>query len=150
MLDLLDDGELKASSLIMSTDVDGLFVLPAGRPRLHATELLASARMDRIAASLSSITNDPIIIFDSPPLLQTSEASVVASLVGQIVLVVRAGSTSQEAVLAALATMGDERPINLVLNQVRDSQIEHQYGYAYGYGYGNSKKGPPEIATIAE
>jgi len=136
LLDLLEDGKQEIGSLILPTDVDGLFIFPAGHPRLHSTELLASSRMDKVTRALSTIVSDPIIIFDSPPLLQTSEASVVASLVGQIVLVVRAGHTSQEAVLTALSTLGDDRAVNLVLNQVRDAQNDQQYGYGYGYGYG--------------
>jgi len=46
---------------------------------------------------------DRIVIFDSPPLLATSEASVLASHMGQIVMVIEAERTPQEAVKEALA-----------------------------------------------
>ena len=136
LLDLLEDDRTDVNSLIMPTDVDSLYVLPAGRPRPHSTELLASSRMDDVSELLGTITSEPIIIFDSPPLLQTSEAAVVASIVGQVVMIVRADHTSQDAVKSALSQLSDEQAVNLVLNQVRDGADDTQYGYGYGYGYG--------------
>ncbi len=133
LLDIIEDSSLSVESLIMPTDVDGLSILPAGRPRPHATELLASSRMEEIAAALATVAHEPIILFDSPPLLQTSESSVVATLVGQIVVVVRADSTSHEALQMALKTLGQERAVSMVLNQARDGGNDFQYGYGYGY-----------------
>ena len=76
-----------------------------------------------------------MILFDSPPLLLTNEARVLTSLVGQIVLVVRAGVTPQQAVLEAIGYIGEDKPIGLVLNQSKASAPGSYYGYgAYGYG----------------
>ncbi len=152
LLDLLEDDSLIPNSLIMSTDVPGLHILPAGQPRPNATELLASSRMDKIARYLSVIDDEPIIIFDSPPLLQTNESSVVASLVGQVLLIVRSGHTSQEAVMSALTMLGDDSAVNLVLNQVRNADSELPYGYGYGYGYGADfrRDGVPDAGSAGE
>lgn len=141
LLDIIEDPSLTVESLIMPTDVDGLNILPAGCPRPHATELLASARMEDIAAALAIVTHEPIVIFDSPPLLQTSESSVVATLVGQIVVVVRADSTSHEALQMALKTLGQERAVSLILNQARGGTNDFQYGY--GYSTGSEYPGDP-------
>lgn len=140
LLDLLEDGSLAPQSLVMATDVERLYVLPAGAPRINATELLASNRMESVARSLANIADQPIVIFDSPPLLQTSEASVVATLAGQVLVVVRAGQTSQQAVLSALGMLGGERAVNLVLNQATESGNDYNYGHEYGYGYGHAAK----------
>jgi hypothetical protein len=81
-------------------------------------------------------TNDPnrIVLVDSPPLLLTSEARALASVCGQIVLVVRAGTTPQQAVFEALQMLGEGRSIGIVLN---GGSEEHRRGY-YGY-YGEDE-----------
>lgn len=138
LLDLLENSSLTPQSLVMATDVERLYVLPAGAPRTNATELLASDRMESVARSLANIGEQPIVIFDSPPLLQTSEASVVATLAGQVLVVVRAGETSQQAVMNALAMLGEDSAVNLVLNQATEAPGDFNYGYGYGFGYGSA------------
>lgn len=133
LLDVLEHSSTPIQSLIIPTDVDNLSILPAGKPRVNATELLASAAMERVCSVLGSLSEGQIVIFDSPPLLQTSEAKVLASLAGQVVIVVRAEETSRDAVLSALATLDDGKAVNLVLNQARPGFGDNQYAYGYGY-----------------
>jgi receptor protein-tyrosine kinase len=134
LLDLIEDRSLSISSLVVSTDIEGLYVLPAGRPWPNATELLASQRMEQLTKALSTISREPIVLFDSPPLLQTSESSVLASLAGQIVIVVRAGYTSHDSLKLAVKAIGADRAVSLVLNQLRDvNDAVFGYGYAGGY-----------------
>jgi Mrp family chromosome partitioning ATPase len=70
-------------------------------------------------------------LLDSPPLLLTSESRAVAQVVGQVVLVVRAGFTPQQAVLDAISYVGEGKSTGLVLNQ---STAAGTSGYYYGYG----------------
>ena len=119
LLDVLDDPGISITSLILPTDVDGFSILPAGRPRRHATELLASSVMEALIETLARLTKGQIVVFDSPPILQTSEAKVLASLAGQVVMVVRAEETAQDAVEAALGMIDEDQAVNLVLNQIR-------------------------------
>lgn len=134
LLDALEDVNAHVQSLILPTDVENFSLLPAGKPRHHATELLASDAMHRVVRTLTSLSPGQIVVFDSPPLLQTSEAKVLSDIVGQIVVVVRAEETSQDAVSAAIATLDEDKAINMVLNQVRSGLGEYNYGYGYGYG----------------
>ncbi|RZV36709.1 MAG: hypothetical protein EX272_07565 [Chromatiales bacterium] len=150
LLDLLEDSSLSPQSLVMATDVDRLYVLPAGAPRVNATELLASDRMESVARSLANIGEQPIVIFDSPPLLQTSEASVVATLAGQVLVVVRAGQTSQQAVMNALSMLGDDGAVNLVLNVATEQSGDYNYGYGYGYGATDKLKDTARLAEGAD
>ena len=76
-----------------------------------------------------------MIIFDSPPLLQTSEAQVLASLVGQVVMVIHAGKTPQAAVDAALELIDSNKAINLILNKCRVKSSNDYYGGYYGQDY---------------
>ena len=120
----------------MPTDIPGLSLLPAGSHDPHASELLASRRMDELCATLSAEGAGRMIVFDSSPLLLTTEAAVLASRVGQVVVVVRANATPQHAVLAALEKLDPEKAIGCVLNQTSGTtQLDSSYGY---YGYGDS------------
>lgn len=135
LLDLLTDPSLELNQVLLRTNVEKLSILPAGTQHPRATELLASAAMNQLLADLSSRYSDRIIIFDSPPLLLTTEAQALAAHVGQIVVVVRAESTLRNEVMRALSTI-DACPVKMVLlNGAKGSFDQHGYGYGYGYGY---------------
>jgi len=95
LLDYLVDERSDLSSLLLRTDIPKLTVLPAGTRHKRSTELLASGTMRRMLDELASRYSDRIVLFDSPPLLETSEASVLASQMGQVVIVVESESTSK-------------------------------------------------------
>jgi Mrp family chromosome partitioning ATPase len=82
---------------------------------------------------LSTTFPDRIVIFDSPPLLVTSEARVLAAQMGQIVVVVCSGRTPQSAVVQAVESLDQSKAISLVLNQASQGFGADSYG-AYGYG----------------
>lgn len=137
LIDLLRDPTLSFDSVVMPTDVPGLSLLPAGARDPNASELLASRRMDELCLELSAGDVGRMIVFDSSPLLLTTEASVLASKIGQVVVVVRANETPREAVLAALEKLDPEKAIGCVLNQSRGAvESSEAYGYGY-YGYGD-------------
>ena len=95
---------------------------------------------------LATRYSDRVIIFDSPPLLVTTEARALASHMGQVVLVVRAERTTHSEVRHALSLL-ELAPVKmLMLNQATDSRANgHGYGYGYGYGY-ESKKSEGEAS----
>ncbi|MBI3366898.1 MAG: tyrosine-protein kinase family protein [Burkholderiales bacterium] len=135
LLDVLE-GKADMSSVLMRTNVDKLTILPSGTPHERATELLASDAMRQLLDDMATRYPDRIIIFDSPPLLLTTESRVLATNMGQIVMVVHAGKTLQADVTHALSTI-ESCPVKMtVLNKARDSQGAYGYGYSYGYGYG--------------
>jgi len=122
--------------------VPGLSFLPAGRPDAHATELLASARMRDVVALLSGHDAARMVLFDSAPLLLTTESQALAQVAGQILVVVRADETAQHTVLEALQSFDEGKAVSLVLNQ---SMKQPHAGYYYQYGSG----GPRENASGA-
>jgi exopolysaccharide/PEP-CTERM locus tyrosine autokinase len=133
LMDLLRDEQLDVESLILPTDVPGLSILPAGKAIDTANELLASSRMEQIANQITVRYPNRIVLFDSPPLLITQEAMALSAVVGQIVMVVRAGVTPQSAVLDAIELLGEGKSVGLVLNQT-DEQVRPGYYYQY-YGH---------------
>jgi protein-tyrosine kinase len=137
LLDALQDPTLDVESLVLPTSVPGLSVLPAGKWSETATELLASERMQEIVAAIGQRDPNRIALFDSPPLLLTTESRALAQVVGQIVLVVCANKSPQQMVLDAISHLGENRSISLVLNQ---SVMNNSSSYYY-YGYGQARDG---------
>jgi protein-tyrosine kinase len=136
LVDALMRDTVDVASLVIPTDIEGLWILPAGTRYEGATELLASTRMSRLASKLLQGNSGRFVIFDSSPLLVSSESSALAPIVGQIIMVVRALSTPRQAVLDAISQLGEEMPISLVINDARPTIARnYYYGGAYG-GYG--------------
>ncbi len=133
LLDLLLANQTEMSDALLRTNIDKLTLLPSGTPHPRATELLASDAMSALVEEMGRRYPERIIIFDSPPLLLTTESRVLATHMGQIVMVVQAGQTQRAQVRHALETI-ENCPIKLmVLNQVREEE-RNSYGYGYGYG----------------
>ena len=138
LVDVLLDPSIPLSDVLIKTDIAKLTVLPPGRGIAHGTELLASSAMRSFVNDISSRYPDRIVIFDTPPLLSTSEASVLASYMGQVVFVVEAEYTPQEAIREALSHIAEHPSVGLVLNKAPSRAMGGDfYGYGYGYGYGS-------------
>lgn len=137
LLDLLTQDNLEVGDVIVRTNIKNLSIIPAGTHHRRATELLASVQMAMLLRELSSRYPDRIIIFDSPPLLATTESRVLATHMGQIVMVVAADSTRQQAVNLALSTIDTCNVVLMVLNKAGKTDVGTYYGY-----YGDDAKSP--------
>ena len=133
LMDVLLDRRIDLAEVLWNTDIGKLTLLPAGMAHQHATELLASDAMRALLQEMAERYYDRIIIFDSPPLLSASEAGALASQMGQIVMVVEAGKTSEAVLKAALSHVESSNVTGLVLNKGEHSGREYDYG---GYGKG--------------
>jgi receptor protein-tyrosine kinase len=129
LLDLLTDERVDVADALVRTNVEKLMLLPSGSPQRRATELLASEQMRELLSELSSRYPDRIIVFDSPPLLPTTEARVLASRMGQVLLVVAAETTSQNSVSQALTTIETCPVVLTMLNKASSPAIGNYYGY---------------------
>jgi len=129
LMDILLRDKTGLADVILRTNVPTLSILPAGRANKHATELLASRNMSRLLTEIAERYADRIVIFDSPPLLMTTEASVLAAQMGQIVMVVEAERTSQHAVKQALRRVEQCPNISLVYNKGSAFPGGEYYGY---------------------
>lgn len=133
LLDILADETLDPEPFVVRTDVPQLSLLPAGKRSHSDTELLASARTGDVIDQL--LANDPrrIIVFDTPPALAASPASVLALLVGQVMLVVRADRTTEADVREAVALLDGCEQISLVLNSRSYEPGGGRFGSYYGH-----------------
>ena len=139
LIDYLADPGILLEDILVGTNVDDILVIPSGRKHEQATELLASRRMKTLIDLLSDTYEDRVVIFDTPPLLLTSEAQVLARIVGQVVVVIEARVSSQESLIRALDLLDRDKPINAILNKSRNAvgpdygQVSYGY-YPYSYG----------------
>ncbi len=136
LMDVLLDRRVDLSDVLLKTNIERLTLLPAGMAHKHATEQLASDAMRKLLHEIAERYHDRIVVFDSPPLLAVSEAEVLASQMGQIVVVVEAAKTSEAALKDALNRIDSDRVTGLLLNKGESHNLG--YGYGYGYGYGSN------------
>nr|WP_310463084.1 XrtA-associated tyrosine autokinase [Sphaerotilus sp.] len=130
LMDVLQSPSIELHDVMLRTNVAKLSILPAGTANAQSTELLASGAMESLLDELASKFSDRIVVFDAPPLIPTTESRVLASRVGQVVMVVEAGKTTHAQVSQAYAAV-EQCPVVLsVLNRARGKS-----GEAYGYYY---------------
>lgn len=136
LTDLLSDSSMQIRDVLITTQISKFKIIAAGTKFDNSTELLASDGMERLVKELGERYADRIILFDSPPLLATSEARVLMHLMGQVIMVVEAGKTSLEALKDSLSHISDSKVIGMVLNKTNSRFGKGGYG-----GYGNYSSG---------
>jgi receptor protein-tyrosine kinase len=128
--------QLHLQDVVWKTNLDRIYFLPSGAATSSGPELLAGQRMQQLLAELATLPNGYIVLFDSPPLLATSDARVLSRLVGQTALVVKADSTSRDAVKEAITLVNKSTALGVVLTQNSGSFGSQYYGEYYQYGDG--------------
>jgi protein-tyrosine kinase len=146
LIDAVTSATPDLTNILVRTSIDNLTLMPAGRHVALANELLASPKMGHFVDDIARRYSDRIVIFDSPPLLARSEASVLARHVGQIVFVVEAERTTRSAITDALRLVDQNKYIGVVLNKtpsefLREGFGQYNYNYRYGYRYADGASG---------
>lgn len=131
LMDVVGSGHLDLADVMLRTNVAKLSLLPAGTANVKSTELLASAAMETLLDELAAKYSDRIIVFDAPPLIPTTESRVLASRVGQVVMVVEANRTTHAQVSQAYAAVESCPVVLSVLNKSRGNSGSESYGYYY-------------------
>ncbi|WP_296716344.1 AAA family ATPase [Erythrobacter sp.] len=131
LMDALADPAVAPESLVIRTDIPGLFVMPAGTANTLDAEYLASAHTGAVLDRLTEGAPNRILIFDTPPALAASPAAELAGHVGQALLVVRADETARAALEDAQQLLSACADIKLLLNATRYSPSGRRFG-TYG------------------
>lgn len=129
LMDVLMEPALDLGEVLLKTNIDRLGLLLAGTAHRAASERLASDAMARLLAEISSRYADRIVVFDSPPLLATTESRVLAANMGQVVVVVEAGRTTHGDLESALSTVKSCPIVLTMLNKSTRSESAGYYGY---------------------
>lgn len=140
------EGTATLDEALYRTNVPGLWFLPAGQSAHAAAELMSSPQTGPLLDAATARLGNVVIVVDTSPLLLTVEARALVDVADQTLLVVKANSTPQGAILQALDEIGEGRTVQLLLNRRVASKLDaYQYYYAsYGtsYGAGNGTSGP--------
>ena len=137
LVDALADAQADPESFVIRTDVPGLSVLPAGRKQNNVPELLASGRTREVLARLVAGDRRRIILFDSPPALMASPATVLAGHVGQALVVVRADQTTEADLRETIGLLSGCDHVALMLNGAAIAVSGRKYGAYDGYSHGD-------------
>ena len=89
--------------------------------------------MIRLLGELSSRYPDRIVVFDSPPLLATTESRALATHMGQVIVTVEAQRTTHAALESALSTVESCPVVYTLLNKTPETRVGSYHG-AYAYG----------------
>ncbi len=143
LMDVLIHPQLRPADVIVPVDVPNLLVVPTGERHSLTAELLGGRRMTQVLEAWSGGRHrQRLLVFDSPPLLATSEAQVLTSHMGQVVMIVAAGRTRRQEVRIAMQAMGDSQYVGLVLNMSRLPPSEsHYYDSYYSNYYSSNRRG---------
>ncbi len=127
LIDVLS-GRTTMPEALKWSDIPKLAVLPAGSYEPQGAELLSSEKMRELARELSTRYSDRVVLFDAPPLLSTSHAAVLSSLVGQVLFVVAQGKTPQQAIEEGVNLLSPEPIAGFVFNMASEG-----FGSYYRY-----------------
>jgi receptor protein-tyrosine kinase len=117
------------------------YLLPAGIPCTNATELLQGPMLSVIVDQLAA--HFDWMVIDSPPVIPLSDALSLKNHTDGSLLVVRAGRTSQDAVEDAIALLGEQHVLGVILNAVEQLDFVK-------YGYGDYYSRPPGVKTTSK
>lgn len=125
-------------SFIKETDIENLYVIPAGDVPPNPSELLVNSRMNQMLLDLKSQYD--IIIFDAPPALLVADATILARIVDTTMIVVAHQETKMDnlnKVQKSIKNVGGNVD-GVVINKMPMSVKRYQDSY-YGDYYGNSQ-----------
>jgi capsular exopolysaccharide synthesis family protein len=118
-------------AITVAPTLPNLDVLPAGTPPPNPAELLASANMRDVLAELRDKYDH--IVLDTPPTLSVTDAVVLSPRADAIVLVIRSGSTTKQALRRSrdILMQVKARVSGVLLNAVDLSSPDYYYYYEY-------------------
>ncbi len=141
-------GDNALDGLIQQTSVPGLSVLPSG-PSTHASaSLLYSPHLRVVFAKLKAEYD--MILVDTPPSLQMTDARVIGRIADAMILVTRANKTTREAAIAVSQRFQEDRTriLGTILNDWNPKTSRNgYYGYYKGQNYGSYRYGYHEPPT---
>lgn len=133
LTDYLSSDNIDVQDIIVSTNVDRLKIITAGKAHHLSTELLASEKMSELVHEFATRYKDRIVIFDAPPLLGVNETAVVAMMCGQAIIVIEENKSKLSEIEQSIALIPEEIAVGFVINKAHRTQMG-DYGYGYYYG----------------
>ncbi len=135
----LSDG-VPLSEILINPDVENLNIIPAGPSSEKSAELIGSKRMGELLRTLKQNGDPTYIVIDSPPIISTSEPTLLSKMVDGIILVVMAGQTPRESIKRTIKSIDKEKIIGVVFNQIDLKPLSYySHNYYKYYQYNHNK-----------
>lgn len=142
-------GAATREAVIQTTPYPQLWFIGGGTRKQTAPELLGTPAMRELVLGLRA--NYQVILIDSPPLGAAVDPFLLATLTGNLAVVLRTGATDRQLARAKLEMM-DRLPVRIlgaVLNDVKPEGVYRYYGYLAGYEAEEERKAGKEARQIA-
>ena len=142
-------GTATREAVIQTTPYPQLWFIGGGTRKQTAPELLGTPAMRELVLGLRS--NYQVILIDSPPLGAAVDPFLLATLTGNLAVVLRTGATDRQLARAKLEMM-DRLPVRIlgaVLNDVKAEGVYRYYGYLAGYEAEEERKAGKDQRQIA-
>ena len=119
--------DARLSDTILESQIENLYIIPAGIKPLNSVELLSSDRMKELILSFKP--DYDYIILDTPPVGLVTEAQVLSNIADGYIMVVSAGETDKNVLLKAqkLIQYADGRIIGAILNKLPQYGLDRRY-----------------------
>ena len=126
-------GEAKVEDALQDVGVPNLKILSAGALPPNPAELLNSPAMNQVMKELEDLAD--LVIFDTPPLLATSDSQLMSAKMDGVVFVMQMGSVARSGTLRAfeLLRQANANLVGIVFNKVDSTQSANSYGNYSGY-----------------
>jgi capsular exopolysaccharide synthesis family protein len=130
----LSDGTA-LSEILIESEIEKLRIIPAGSSTRKSSELIRSRKMGELLQFLREFGDNTYIVIDSPPIIATTDPSLLSEMVDAVILVVRAGYTSRESIQNAIKSIDRKKIIGVVFNQIgiKPSAYSSEYYRYYQY-----------------
>ena len=122
-------GEKSLEECIRHVEGTNLYLLPAGSAVRNPLELLNMRPVRYTLDSFRKVFN--WVILDTPPLLFSADANLLATITDGIILVVRIGSTTYDSAVRAIQTLFENNVLCSVANGARAGELYSKYTYYY-------------------
>ena len=126
------------ASIAWGIEGERLTLYPTAEARVHSSELLASARLQGLIASMRAIPDQAVVLCDLPPVFANDDSMIVSEMIDGYIMVVEDGVTTATQVRDSRRLLGSVRCFGTVLNRYIKGFAGGDYGYGYGKGSGYS------------
>lgn len=128
------------------SDIENLYIIPAGSRSNNPSELLGSQKMKDVLNEL-----DPqfdVMIIDTPPVLAVADSQVMGTISDAVIFVALTGGVDLSDVQQSVNLL---REVNVPLAGVVLNKVSRErmggYGYGYGYAYQEGTYGDNDTST---
>ena len=118
LTDYLENEHINIESILHTTGIKRLKMIPAGTAHETATEYFTSLRMRQLMSSLLGRYDDRYIFMDAAPITESADTRILVELCDFVLLVVPYGRVTKNRIQEAADAIGKDKLLGIVFNDV--------------------------------